>query len=100
MYPHLAMQILIAVIVTLWINWAHFMSWASAGSHEMMLAAQGLAGREHRYAAGLPCRISGTCNQSQARVCPAWKLPPGLQQLLLLQCRNSNNVVRCKSWGM
>ena len=47
-WPCLAVQILIAVIVTLWINWAHFMSWASVGGHEMMLAAQGLAGREHR----------------------------------------------------
>ena len=46
-----AAQILIAVIVTLWINWAHFMSWASANSHEMMLATQGLAGREDRCAA-------------------------------------------------
>lgn len=44
-----AVQILIAVIVTLWINWAHFMTWASSSSQEMMLAAQGLAGREHRY---------------------------------------------------
>ncbi len=52
-FPHLAVQILIAVIVTLWINWAHFMSWASVGGHEMMLAAQGLAGREHRCAADL-----------------------------------------------
>ena len=42
------MQILIAVIVTLWINWAHFMNWASSNGPEMMLAAQGLAGREDR----------------------------------------------------
>ena len=44
----MALQILIAVIVTLWINWAHFMNWASSNGQEMMLAAQGLAGREDR----------------------------------------------------
>ncbi|CAK0786300.1 hypothetical protein CVIRNUC_009513 [Coccomyxa viridis] len=42
----LVLEILIAVIVTLWINWAHFMTWASSNGQEMMLAAQGLAGRE------------------------------------------------------
>ena len=45
-----ALQILIAVVVTLWINWAHFMTWASSNGQEMMLAAQGLAGREDRCA--------------------------------------------------
>ena len=45
-----ALQILIAVVVTLWINWAHFMNWASSNGQEMMLAAQGLAGREDRCA--------------------------------------------------
>ena len=44
-----ATQICIACIVTLWINWAHFMSWASAGTMEMMAAAQGMAGREDRW---------------------------------------------------
>ena len=48
-----ATQICIACIVTLWINWAHFMSWASAGTMEMMAAAQGMAGREDRW--GAPC---------------------------------------------
>ncbi|CAL5226805.1 g9666 [Coccomyxa viridis] len=55
----LVLEILIAVIVTLWINWAHFMSWASAGSHEMMLAAQGLAGREHSAGVGVSMFGSG-----------------------------------------
>ncbi len=42
-------QIVIGVVVTLWVNWAQFMDWATASSAEMMLAAEGIAGQgEHR----------------------------------------------------
>ncbi|BDA49243.1 hypothetical protein COCOBI_13-3540 [Coccomyxa sp. Obi] len=46
----LFLEILIAVIVTLWVNWAHFMDWATANGAEMMLAAEGLSGQDPREA--------------------------------------------------
>jgi hypothetical protein len=42
------LQILIAVVVTLWINWTHFTEWANANANELMLATEGMAQREHR----------------------------------------------------
>ncbi len=42
------LQVLIAVSVTLLVNWAHFMDWALANGHEMAWAAEGIAGRGHR----------------------------------------------------
>jgi hypothetical protein len=42
------LQIVIGVIVTLWVNWAQFMDWATASGAEMMLAAEGLSGREEQ----------------------------------------------------
>ncbi|CAL8464119.1 g3654 [Coccomyxa elongata] len=46
----LFLEILIAVIVTLWVNWAHFMDWATANGAEMALAAEGLSGQDPREA--------------------------------------------------
>jgi len=43
-----AVQIVVAIIVTLWINWAHFMDWATASGHDIMLAAEGMSGTELR----------------------------------------------------
>ena len=42
------LQVLIAVSVTLLVNWAHFMDWALSNGHEMALAAEAIAGRGHR----------------------------------------------------
>jgi hypothetical protein len=35
--------------VTLLVNWAHFMDWAHSNGRDLVLAAEGIAGREHRY---------------------------------------------------
>ena len=41
-------QIVVAVVVTLLVNWAHFMDWAHSNGRDLVLAAEGIAGREHR----------------------------------------------------
>ncbi|KAK9918186.1 hypothetical protein WJX75_002098 [Coccomyxa subellipsoidea] len=50
----LILEIVIGVIVTLWVNWAQFMDWATASGAEMMLAAEGLSGREEQREAAMP----------------------------------------------
>ena len=44
------LQVLIAVSVTVLVNWAHFMDWALANGHEMASAAEAIAGRGQRWA--------------------------------------------------
>lgn len=64
------LQIVIAVLVTLLVNWASFMEWATSSGRDMAAAAEGIAGRELRRASCMAARPD-LCSLSMATVAAA-----------------------------